>query len=225
MASQIKLPYLASPGVIPKILAKIQEARRPDRFTQDFLQTKLGQSGGGARAMIPLLKRMEFLGADGTPTRLYDRFRNPSTTGAALAAGIKSAYAEVFDRNTYANDLPRDKLKNLILEMTGLEKENSVANLIVSTFWTLKNDADFEGSLDEDVNDRGSTNVAIPLEPSSAPNNSQGIPPPPAPPPREQSDVDFRIGYTINLNLPESTNVEVFNAIFRALNDNLLRRR
>jgi hypothetical protein len=222
MASQMKLPYLASPGVIPKILGKIQEARRPDRFTQDFLETKLGQSGGSARAMIPLLKRMEFLASDGTPTRLYDRFRNPSTSGAALAMGIKSAYSEVFYRNTYANDLTRDKFKNLILEMTGLEKDNSVANLIVSTFWILKTDADFEGSLDDENGERAFTNVAIPIDPPPATSNSNGQPPPP--PPENQSGVDFRIGYTINLNLPESTNVEVFNAIFRALNDNLLRR-
>ena len=221
MAAQIKLPYLASPGVIPKILGKIQEARRPDRFTQDFLETKLGQSGGSARAMIPLLKRMEFLSSDGTPTRLYDKFRNPSTTGAALATGIKGAYAEVFDRNTYANDLTRDKFKNLILEMTGLEKDNSVANLIVSTFWTLKTDADFEGTLDDDGLERGASNVAIPAEPFSSNGGEHGSP---SPPPREQTGVDFRIGYTINLNLPESTNVEVFNAIFKALNENLLKR-
>lgn len=221
MAAQIKLPYLASPGVIPKILAKIQEARRPDRFTQDFLETKLGQSGGSARAIIPLLKRMEFLSSDGTPTKLYDRFRNPSSNGAALAAGIKSAYAEVFDRNTYANDLTREKFKNLILEMTGLEKDNSVANMIVSTFWTLKTDADFEGNLDEDAADRAQMNVAIPTTPQSSDNGDRSSPPPP---PRESTAVDFRISYTINLNLPESTNVEVFNAIFRALNENLLRR-
>lgn len=218
MAAQVKLPYLASPGVIPKILGKIQEARRPDRFTQDFLETKLGQSGGSARAMIPLLKRMEFLSSDGTPTRLYDRFRNPSTSGAALASGIRSAYSEVFDRNTYANDLSRDKFKNLILEMTGLEKDNSVANLIVSTFWTLKNEADFDGTLDDDFSER-STNVAIPID---QPSSGSGTPPPP--PPREHEGVEFKIGYTINLNLPESTNVEVFNAIFKALNENLLRR-
>lgn len=220
MAAQVKLPYLASPGVIPKILSKIQEARRPDRFTQDFLETKLGQSGGSARAMIPLLKRMEFLSSDGTPTRLYDRFRNPSTSGAALAAGIRSAYAEVFDRNTYANDLTREKLKNLILEMTGLEKDNTVANLIVSTFWTLKTDANFEDSLDDD-GERSVTSIAVAVDPQPNNGSTQGASPPP---PREPAGVDFRIGYTINLNLPESTNVEVFNAIFRALNDNLLRR-
>lgn len=221
MAAQVKLPYLAAPGVIPKILEKIQEVRRPDRFTQDFLETKLGQSGGSARAMIPLLKRMEFLSADGTPTKLYDRFRNPATTGAALAKGIKSAYAEVFDRNTYANDLTRDKFKHLILEMTGLEKDNSVANQIVSTFWTLKTDANFEVTLDDERIERPSSGIAVSVDP---PSSDDGAPRSASSTTREQSGVDFRIGYTINLNLPETTNVEVFNAIFKALNDNLLRR-
>ena len=222
MSTQVKLPYLASPGVIPKIFARVREARRPDRFTQDFLETKLGHSGGSARAIIPLLKRMAFLSADGTPTGLYDKFRNPSTSAAAVAAGIRSAYAELFDRNQYASDLSREKLKNLILEMTGLEKDNTVANLMVSTFWTLKNEADFEAGLD-DALDRSSGGVVVsepPLEQRAEEPREQ---------PRQHttgasSPVDFRVGYTINLNLPETTNVEVFNAIFRSLNEHLLRR-
>jgi hypothetical protein len=74
-----QLPYMASPGLIPKILTKIEEARRPDRFTQDFLGTKLGHASGSAKPIIPLLKRMGFLNSDGTPTALYDRFRNADT--------------------------------------------------------------------------------------------------------------------------------------------------
>jgi hypothetical protein len=33
----------------------------------------------------------------------------------------------------------------------------------------------------------------------------------------------LNLSYTINLNLPETSDVEVFNAIFRSLKDNLLR--
>jgi hypothetical protein len=33
----------------------------------------------------------------------------------------------------------------------------------------------------------------------------------------------FNLSYTINLNLPETADVEVFNAIFRSLKENLLR--
>ncbi|MBC6442860.1 MAG: DUF5343 domain-containing protein [Rhodobacteraceae bacterium] len=74
-----KLPYMASYGLLSKILESVQNARRPDRFTGDFLATKLGHSGGSARPVIPLLKRMRFLGSDGVPTTLYDQFRNQAT--------------------------------------------------------------------------------------------------------------------------------------------------
>ena len=41
-----KLPYIATPSVIVKIVNKIKEAKTPDRFTYDFLETKLGCKGG-----------------------------------------------------------------------------------------------------------------------------------------------------------------------------------
>ena len=211
---QVKLPYLTTPGLIPRIFAKISEARRPERFTQDFLETKLGFSGGSARAMIPLLKRMEFLSGDGTPTRLYDQFRNPTTQRVAQAQGVRNAYADIFDRNRYAADLSRDKFAALVLEMSGLEKDSSVAKLIVSTFWTLREGGDFES----DAEPSASTDeprvkqepvIAMPAQAAheSAPN---------------PNSVRFSIGYNINLNLPETTNPEVFNAIFKALKGNLL---
>ncbi len=113
-----KLPYMLSSGLIAKILAKIQEARRPERFTQDFLETKLGHSGGSAMAFVPLLKRMGFLASDGVPTRLYDRFRNTTTQGAAMAEGMRAAYSELFERNEYAYEMPKEKLTSLIVEIT-----------------------------------------------------------------------------------------------------------
>ena len=139
-----QLPYLVSPGLIPKILTKIEEAKRPDRFTQDFLGTKLGYASGSARAVIPLLKRMGFLNSDGSPTALYDQFRNSDTPGVAVAQGIRNAYAELFERNKYAGDLQRDKLKSLVMEVTGAAHDDRTVELTLSTFSKLKELADFD---------------------------------------------------------------------------------
>ena len=38
------------------------------------------------------------------------------------------------------------------------------------------------------------------------------------------ANAGLNLSYTINLNLPETSDVEVFNAIFRSLKDNLLKR-
>jgi hypothetical protein len=53
---ETKLPYVVQPGSIKKILEKIKEAKTPDRFTTDFLDTKLGFRGGNYRQFIPLAK-------------------------------------------------------------------------------------------------------------------------------------------------------------------------
>ena len=210
-----KLPYMMSTGLIPKILEKIQNARRPDRFTQDFLETKLGHSGGSARSIIPLLKRMGFLGSDGVPSSLYDQFRNTDTQGLAVAVGMKNAFGELFDRNEYVYELPREKLNGLIIEITGGQKDDRTTVGIVGTFLALKELADFDGSLPDETMPDPVTDVA-----ATIPASSQDQTPSSA---NKMGNVGLRIGYTINLNLPESTDPAVFNAIFRALRENLLR--
>jgi hypothetical protein len=215
-----KLPYLHMPGSLPKILAKITEARRPERFTQDYLETIIGFRGGNYRAIIPLLKRMDFLSSDGSPTALYDKYRNDDTRGQALATGIRNAYADIFARNEFAYALPREKIASLVTEMTGLEKNSSVGKLIVSTFWTLKEGAEFETGKQEEmvVDDKKSPEAPTPPAPPTTPPQQQ------LPPLRQENEgVEFRVGYTINLNLPETTNPDVFNAIFKALKEHLLR--
>lgn len=222
----VKLPYMVASGVIPKMLIKIQEAKRPERFTQDYLETMLGFRGGNNRAFLPLLKRMGFLSSDGTPTDLYDKYRNEDSRAVALAQGVRNAYSEVFDRNQFAFNLPRDKFASLITEMTGQAKASPIAKLVVSTFFTLKDGADFEGKLEDGIDksvatDKSGTPAVIDQANVNPP--PPPAPPPPPPPPANQDDVQFRVGYTINLNLPETTNPDVFNAIFKSLKEHLLR--
>src|SRR5436190_13416198 len=116
-----KLPYVAQPGIVKKVLEKARDAKTPDRFTVDFLETKLGFKGGNYRQFIPLAKKLGLLNSDGTPTDLYKRYRNPATAKAAVAQAIKNGYRELFERNEYANTLKKEQLKGLIVEVTGLE--------------------------------------------------------------------------------------------------------
>ncbi|MBG6207653.1 hypothetical protein IWQ49_002309 [Labrenzia sp. EL_126] len=212
----IKLPYMLSPGVIPKILEKIQNARRPERFTQDFLETKLGQSGGSSRPIIPLLKRMGFLGSDGVPTTLYDQYRNTETQGFAAAKGMVNAYRELFDRNEYVYELSREKLLGQVIEVTGSAKEDRVTKAIVGTFCALNDLADFEADLEMDRNATPNQDSVEQQAMDTPRYESQQIV-------TDPSDVELRVGYTINLNLPETSDPEVFNAIFRSLKENLLK--
>ena len=208
-----KLPYLVSPGTVPKVLEKIIEAKTPERFTVDFLGTRLGFKGGNARPIIPLLKRLGFLSEDGTPTDVYRKFRTESGRGAAMAVAMRRGYDEVFSRNEYAHDLSRQGLKDLVYEITGAEKGNTASEAIVSTFFNLKDYAEFD-AVDEEA----------PEKPPEKPQGETSY----APPPQQAEQPDtvrntFGLGYTININLPETTDVEVYNAIFEALDNKLLK--
>src|SRR3954451_18700188 len=89
-------PYMTSPGTLRKVLDKIIEAQRPDKFNPDFLENVLKMKGGTARATITILKKMGFLSSDGTPTELYAKFKTDSGRSAATLQGLRNGFSEIF---------------------------------------------------------------------------------------------------------------------------------
>ncbi len=214
-----ELPYMNAYGLIERILGKVKEASTPEKFTQDFLATRLGFPGGSARAAIPLLKRIGLISTDGTPTELYRQFRGGSAR-TSMAAALRKAFGPLFERNEYAHSVDSQRLRSLIVEATGLEADSSTARAIAGTFEAFKPFADFEAA--DDVPQ------VVPTSPQTTQRSEQPSPPPQVPAPLSYAAhspaVGLGISYTINLNLPETADVAVFNAIFKALQENLLRR-
>lgn len=201
------IPYVTSYGAITKTLERIKQASTPDRFTQDFLSTKLGLKGGSPKPVIPFLKRSGFLASDGTPTDLYRRFRNPSQTGAAAAEALRLGYRSLFEVNEYAQDLSDPELRGLIVQVTGQEGESSTTRAMLGSFKALREFADFEASASEQ------SPSTTPVAPEDSDGESVDLAPPPP----------LSLGYTINLNLPATSDIAVFNAIFKSLREHLLR--
>ncbi len=206
-------PYMNAYGLIPKILGAIKEAKTPPRFTQDFLETGLGFSGGSARAFLPLAKRLGLLSGDGAPTDLYDGFRNPTESSQSMARAVRAGYSALFDRNEYAHKLDRKALEGLLIQVTGLDADSQTLRAIASSFEALKQFADFD----------------MPQAPIAAAGQKQLVPDSKLGPPDRANgntgdrELRMNLAYTINLNLPKSDDVAVFNAIFKALRENLLR--
>jgi hypothetical protein len=202
-------PFMNGSGYLTKILDKVKTAKTPDRFTQDYLATKLGFPGGSPKAFIPFAKRLNLLASDGTPTDLYKQFRNDTTSGIAMAKAVKTGYADLFERNEYAHELDRAGLEGLVMEITGLEKGNSTLRSIISSFENVKVYADFDAK------------ACIPLQAAEGKDEDT-----PTPVSAMQLDEQISLGlsYTINLVLPKTDDVAVFNAIFKSLRENLLRK-
>ncbi len=142
--AEAKLPYVVGTGSLTKALEKIQSAATPDRFTQDFLATKLALKGGSPKAVIPFFKRTGFLGSDGTPTDLYRRFRNKQERGVAAAEALRTGYAMLFEANEYAQDLDDEELRGLIVQMTGVENGSRVLTATLASFKALAEYAVFD---------------------------------------------------------------------------------
>lgn len=204
-------PFMNGYGTISKILEKIKEAQTPDRFTQDFLSTKLGFPGGTAKPFIPLAKRIGFLESDGKPTDLYKSFRNSAQSKAAVAAAIRKGYVQFYERNEYAHDLDKKKLEGLAVEITGLEQGHATVRAIVGTFEALKLFADFsKGEPKPDTDKEKAKDKAGDKTKDETTNDTD--------------DVKLNLAYTINLVLPKSDDIAVFNAIFKSLKEHLLKR-
>lgn len=208
-----KLLYVHQPGSMLKIFEKVRHAQTPERFTTDFLQTKLGFRGGTYRQFIPLAKKIGFLGTDGVPTDIYKQFRNSATSGAAMAQALRLGYREIFERNEYANNLTKDQLKGMVVEVTGLDSKNRVVQLICQTFEMLKGLANFDAA--PLPREEASKRSAGDGEEDDADGTGQR---------GGRRDIDLNLAYTINLVLPKSDDPAVFNAIFRALRESLLRK-
>ncbi len=208
-------PYTSSTGLLKDLFKKIQEAPPPPRFSQDYLFTSLKfKKSGSTMPFISFLKRLGFLSTDGSPTDIYRKFRNPdpSVSGLAMAQAIKVGYADLYNRNEYWHSLDKNALKNFLIEVLELEADNAVLKYITTTIDTLKTYASFN-NVTEPLKDEG--------EDEDEPNEKPEIKT------RAKSNSDLggiNLSYTINLNLPETSDIKAFDAIFKSLKENLLKK-
>ncbi|QPM90796.1 DUF5343 domain-containing protein [Pseudooceanicola algae] len=210
------LPYVTSPGNIAKALEGIRAAQVPDLVTQDFVKTVLKIKGGSGNQITSFLKKIGFASSDGRPSELYRKFRNPTTSGEAIAASIRRAYAPLYVRNEYMHELPDNELLGLIVEETEAAHDANTVRMAFSSLKALLGVADFSSAgapADEkdDLLDLGHD--------FKQPSGAQGR----VPPEVASKSIGLNVGYTINLNLPASSDPAVFNAIFKSLKEHLLR--
>ena len=200
------LPYLASPGSIKTALERIRAAATPGRVTTDFITTKLQIKGGTGFAILPFLKKIGFVASDGSPTELYKKFRNSDTEGGAVADAIKIGYKELSDVNEYFYELDDKSLEGLINQVTGAEAKSSASKFTLSTLKVLRSFAKFDAANQAEIEEINKDTLLPVVEDNFPPRVRAGL----------------NLSYTINLNLPATSDQAVFNAIFRSLKEHLL---
>ena len=208
------LPYVTTPGNIPKALEGIKAAAVPERVSQDFVKTILQIGGGSGDQMTSYLKKIGFTATNGAPTDLYKKFRNSTSSRSAVGQAVRTGYAPLYKRNEFMHNLSDDKLRGLIIEETGQAEDSSAVKQTLGCIKALKALASF------DTTEQADTPAATtPLLPANQIQQHDGM----EKALKRGSGLGLNLGYTINLNLPATSDPKVFDAIFRSLKEHLLR--
>jgi hypothetical protein len=187
---------------LPDILAKIKSAGAPPRFTYEFLKSNLGFGSSRDRTVIGVLKGLGFLTSDGTPTGRYNEFRGETTSGRAMAAGLRDGWADIFLSDQKANERSSAQLVGVFKSVTGAGE--AVAQKMATTFKALAGAADFKSAFSGTLHD------------VEEPPNVEAEGPKPG-----LSKV-LSLRHDVHIHLPPTSDVAVYTAIFRALRDELL---
>jgi hypothetical protein len=103
--------YLTSTKNLGAILAALQQAKAPERFTQRFLES-LEFKASSDRLIIGVLKSLGFLDDQGKPTQRYFKFLDQTQSAAVIADGLRDAYSDLFQVNVNAHRLQKAELVN-----------------------------------------------------------------------------------------------------------------
>lgn len=199
--------YLTSSKNLEGILAAIQGAQAPDKFTQAFLESMEFKSNSD-RLVIGVLKSIGFLDDSGRPRDRYFRFLDQTQASKVLAEGIREAYQDLFRVNTKANELSKQDVINKFKTLGQGQISDTVLEKMATTFSALVKLADFK------------TPVSAP-SPMSSELKAQ----------EEASDrtpsshSGVKLGglvYNIQIVLPESRDAAVYDALFTSLRRHIL---
>ncbi|MCV0439383.1 MAG: DUF5343 domain-containing protein [Hydrogenophaga sp.] len=193
-------------GQLGDFLAKIQDGQAPANFSQQHLKD-IGFGSSNHRAYIPLLKAIGFLTPSGAPTERYHLYRDKSQARAVLGAALKDAYSDLFVIKANPTERDRDLIQGKF--KSAHNASDRVAELMAKTFFGLLKQADIDHE---------------PLKQKSAVGQEES-PTPVAPVPATQPAAHVKapgLHYNIQIHLPATKDVEVYNAIFKSLKEHLI---
>jgi len=197
--------YTQAYGKIGEFFTKIRDGQAPSQFTHQLLKD-LGFKSNTHRAYIPIMKSLGFLSPDGKPTQRYSDYRDHSKSKKIMGDGLKEAYSDIF----LIKEIP-SKADKITIEGKFKSFHNTsdtVAKLIASTFFSLLALADLNAS-------------EQPLIKKADKPEEKTDPLTPEPVLPQSSHLATGLHYNIQIHLPATKDIEVYNAIFKSLKEHL----
>ena len=196
--------YMTSTKNLPTIMQKIVEGTAPDKFSVAHLKG-IGFKSSNDQGIIPVLKDLKFLTADGSPTNRYHEYRDKSQSKQVLGDALREAYEDLFHIKEHPSESDRQAIIGRFKSVHNTS--DAVAEKQALTFLSLLKLADISGGKRQ--------SKKSPQTEAEERNKESG-----AAKPSVSSFAGLR--YNIEIHLPATKDVEVYNAIFKSLKEHLL---
>ena len=202
--------YMTSVKNLPAIFDKIVEGTAPKKFTTAHLKS-LGFKSSNDVGVIAVLKDLGFLSADGAPTQRYHDYRDKSRSKAVMAEALREAYEDIFHINEKPTTADRQAIEGKF--KSAHNTSDRVAAEQTKTFYGLLKLADLEAS-----------GKAKPKKEPERPKEKHDEKEVLKPDDTGKATLPPFAGlrYNIEIHLPATKDVEVYNAIFKSLKEHLL---
>lgn len=205
--------YTVAVGRIPELFSKIRDGQAPDQFTQQLLKD-WGYTSSNDRAFLPFLKALGFLSPDGKPTPLYHDYRDHSRSKTVMAQALRHAYGDIFLIKEHPTDADKEAVQGKFKSYHNTS--DNVASLMTKTFYALLSLSDLNAESKKQSPPKGKDQEKE-LDKSEAGITSDKTPS------KELALIHGTgLHYNIQIHLPATKDVEVYNAIFKSLKEHLV---
>lgn len=201
--------YLVTTKNLDALFNSIVTAQAPEYFTAKFLK-ELDFTSSNDRLYIGVLKGLEFLEESGAPTQRYYEFLDPTKSKKVLAAAIRDAYEDLFRVNKKAHQMSYDEVKGKLKTLTQGKKSGNVLKWMTQTFKGLCEYADWSKEVTNDKK-----------KPEKKPGEEKEKITDEVPPAISDEILKTNLHYNIQIHLPVTRDIAVYDAIFKSLRHHL----
>lgn len=205
--------YLLTTKNLDAIFNSLLNAQAPPKFTNKFLE-QLEFKSTNDRLFIGVLKFLEFIDASGIPQERYFKFLDKTQSKLILAEAIKDAYSDLFTVNVKANEMSANEVKNKLKTLTQGSKSDTVLGCMANTFTSLTKYADFSKNIPKEIAIRKEDPIIFENTNQSEPQKMTHE--------LINKKITTEMHYNIQIHLPETRDISVYDAIVKSLKEHLL---
>lgn len=208
--------YSQSYGSIGNFIQAIQAGQAPEKFTQQHLKD-LGFTSSNHRSYIALLKNLGFLTEDGTPTPEYQKLRDQTQAPKVMGIALKRTYSDLFQLRSEPQE-ERDTDLFIGKFKSTFNVKDRPAQLMTKTFFSLLSLADISinpaSPIPAEIREVKQLETQKRKEKNEDEEQSKE--------PKINNKINTSLHYNIQVHLPATNDIEVYNAIFKSLKEHLL---